>query len=727
MRKVSAKNSRPFYKLFISIALVLLIPMSVIMGIFLYGLSDIVMEDYRSMNNKIIENISSTIDASLTSQINFSYSLSNISALNQLSAEITDDVANEQNICHELRNMLSSILFNNISSSVAIYFPHQDIVVSTQGSRSSSADFYERYIGYNDMLPDEFYSLVRATNHSQYIASAYSTPAILNRHRIMMYIQPISQGYLVPRAYFMATIDHDAFVRRIENSFEGDVQFQLFDHQGQELMRSDGVHDEWISAAGMHSSVRADNCSYHVFKPPVLSCGLRFVFYLPESIVMHQIDRFILICVLAISACLVLGLILANHLSRQLYEPFNQLLLTAFPEGHSYEISNMHEGFIRITDRMLETRLMNDRFRAELQTYFSTSRDTALMNLLTRSSYMDDDALSEAADICKLPMSCYYYQVAIFHARKTGANMPDMHMPSDDKTVLLIARLSQQQFAAIAAMSERDAENPLSAIASACHDGFEFGLSNIHSSIRELNLCLSEADSARLRSNDQHKVADDDAFYTLESELRIIASVRDGLYDDACRQLTDIRQRASGCSPQYITRLYAHMTATAKKAYEQLSGEAQNVLESEADRIIRIPMRELGQEQTFNEILAFYRQICNAATSDMHVKNQRIIENVREYLSENYTDSNICLDNVAEHLGVSYYFLSRIFKSETNQSFSDMLNDTRIYRAMELLRCTNMSVQDISIQVGYTNWSTFLRAFRKRAGMTPLQYRNAGK
>ena len=52
-----------------------------------------------------------------------------------------------------------------------------------------------------------------------------------------------------------------------------------------------------------------------------------------------------------------------------------------------------------------------------------------------------------------------------------------------------------------------------------------------------------------------------------------------------------------------------------------------------------------------------------------------------------------------------------------------MLNDIRIHHAMDLLTNTQCAVQEISAQVGYTNWSTFLRAFRKRTGTTPLQYR----
>ena len=107
----------------------------------------------------------------------------------------------------------------------------------------------------------------------------------------------------------------------------------------------------------------------------------------------------------------------------------------------------------------------------------------------------------------------------------------------------------------------------------------------------------------------------------------------------------------------------------------------------------------------------------------MHIKNQRIIEGVVEYINANFADSELCLDSVAEHLDVSYYFLSRIFKMETNQSFSDMLNGVRTRHAMALLNNPKLSVQEVSAQVGYTNFSTFLRAFKKYVGTTPHQYR----
>ena len=56
-------------------------------------------------------------------------------------------------------------------------------------------------------------------------------------------------------------------------------------------------------------------------------------------------------------------------------------------------------------------------------------------------------------------------------------------------------------------------------------------------------------------------------------------------------------------------------------------------------------------------------------------------------------------------------------------SFSDLLNDICVRYAMKLLASTPNTVQEISAAVGCTNWSTFLRAFRKRTSTTPVQYR----
>ena len=167
------------------------------------------------------------------------------------------------------------------------------------------------------------------------------------------------------------------------------------------------------------------------------------------------------------------------------------------------------------------------------------------------------------------------------------------------------------------------------------------------------------------------------------------------------------------------------MLSTALKLAEEFTPEQKALLESSVHAVTKDCHVDGGNDMAFAELLNLYRQLCGFMSSNIHSKNLSMIDNVCDYLNEHYTDPNLCLDIVAEHFTVSYYFLSHIFKSETNKSFSDRLNDTRIYHAMELLKATGLPVQTIAKQVGYTNWSTFLRAFRKRADLTPVQYRHA--
>lgn len=723
MAKTDIRRRRSFYDLFLKMTLILLIPLTLILGIFTYALEKVVLKDYESMNTQLIDEVSRGIDQSVTSQFNTAFSLCTLTSLKQLSANLIEDAADVQDAYRELRYILQGTIFNDLAETVAVYFPEQDRVVSTDGTASLSSNFYTNFINYEQMTSDEFYSLVQDTKGHQYLPAAHATPRFKPSWDIVTYIQPISLGYRAPRAYYLAVITGETLTRRVLGSFESAAQFRLIDESGVELYRSERVQDSW-SAVDASGTVRdEDRVEYRVFTPETLTCGLRLVFYVPESAVMRSINRFVLICILAMAACVIVGLILANRLTWQLYTPYRELLTTSFPEGLDGESLSMGEGFRLIAGRMLETQQMNSRFQQELQTYFAASRDNALINLIIRCAYLSDEELSEAAELCKLPVSYYSYQVALFKSPTAEFELPEADEQADEDAVLLTARLSGRQFVAIAARAGKDAPDPLEGLIRQSEGAFRVGKSRVHGSIRDLGHCISEADAA-FRAEKTPAQATDSLYYPIERELQLIAATRDGLYPDVSRLLTDIRGYNLAAAPGDEAReadLYGRLCVTALKAIEQMPAELRASLEEEANRL---QASQLTGEARFREILAFYERLCGATSNDIHQKNQAVIENVREYLNERYADPTLCLDSVAEHLGVSYYFLSRIFKSETNQSFSDLLGDVRVYRAMELLRTTALPVQEVCAQVGYTNWSTFLRAFRKRAGTTPLQYRN---
>ncbi len=77
---------------------------------------------------------------------------------------------------------------------------------------------------------------------------------------------------------------------------------------------------------------------------------------------------------------------------------------------------------------------------------------------------------------------------------------------------------------------------------------------------------------------------------------------------------------------------------------------------------------------------------------------------------------------IAAQLGMSERTMQRRLREE-GTSYQEILDNTRHYLARELLRSTRVPLADVALQLGFSEPSTFFRAFRKWEGMTPGQFR----
>ena len=112
---------------------------------------------------------------------------------------------------------------------------------------------------------------------------------------------------------------------------------------------------------------------------------------------------------------------------------------------------------------------------------------------------------------------------------------------------------------------------------------------------------------------------------------------------------------------------------------------------------------------------------------DESSQNALVMAHVRRYLEDNYM-FDISLDSVGEILHISPAYLSAQFKKYQKMNFLDCLTELRINAAKELLNDPFRSSAEVASMVGYEDASYFARAFKKRTGMTPTQYRRqAGK
>ena len=100
------------------------------------------------------------------------------------------------------------------------------------------------------------------------------------------------------------------------------------------------------------------------------------------------------------------------------------------------------------------------------------------------------------------------------------------------------------------------------------------------------------------------------------------------------------------------------------------------------------------------------------------------IKNLLLYLRNHYSKP-VTLQNAADLMNLSTKYFCTYFKSIFGISFVEYLNHLRIEKACLLLYTTTLPIMEVGLEVGFENFSYFIRTFKKIMNMTPKQYRSS--
>ena len=112
------------------------------------------------------------------------------------------------------------------------------------------------------------------------------------------------------------------------------------------------------------------------------------------------------------------------------------------------------------------------------------------------------------------------------------------------------------------------------------------------------------------------------------------------------------------------------------------------------------------------------------AERDNNPNQQHYVDFALRYIDQHYAE-DLSLDLVASKIGISPFYLSRLFKQHRGIAFVEYLTDTRIRRATAFARETELSAAEIAARCGYQNISYFYKVFKKATGLTIGEYRKS--
>ncbi|WP_237099980.1 helix-turn-helix domain-containing protein [Paenibacillus azoreducens] len=102
-----------------------------------------------------------------------------------------------------------------------------------------------------------------------------------------------------------------------------------------------------------------------------------------------------------------------------------------------------------------------------------------------------------------------------------------------------------------------------------------------------------------------------------------------------------------------------------------------------------------------------------------------VIDQIHRYILE-HLSGDLSLTAIAEEVHFNPSYLSRYYKQMTGHNLLEYIQTKRLEGALHLMRETNLKLNEIAARVGFDSHSYFTTFFKKKMGISPQEYRNAG-
>lgn len=130
---------------------------------------------------------------------------------------------------------------------------------------------------------------------------------------------------------------------------------------------------------------------------------------------------------------------------------------------------------------------------------------------------------------------------------------------------------------------------------------------------------------------------------------------------------------------------------------------------------------KLEQKSVFYMLLCQYFNSCELTLKKDYSKNEFELK-VSEYMYL-HVNKGLSLDEIINLFGYSKEYFSHKFKQVMGTTPNRYIKELKMSEAKRMLRFTDMSINDISLKLGYETQHYFSYDFKKKFGMTPSEFR----
>jgi AraC-like DNA-binding protein len=196
--------------------------------------------------------------------------------------------------------------------------------------------------------------------------------------------------------------------------------------------------------------------------------------------------------------------------------------------------------------------------------------------------------------------------------------------------------------------------------------------------------------------------------------------LRDGQTDDLLAQINILfdRQRSIYAGSERLQMMFVELLSVLSRLARK---EHIDTYELFSERDIYSKMRYMTIDEMKQFFIDAYSRFTELRASHSGESSRELTQQACSFIRHNYKKP-ISLIDVADSVGVTPSYLSRIFKADTGKTVVEYINKARIEAAIRMID-DGVQLKGLAERVGFNSSNYFITVFRQATGKTPMQYR----
>ncbi len=213
--------------------------------------------------------------------------------------------------------------------------------------------------------------------------------------------------------------------------------------------------------------------------------------------------------------------------------------------------------------------------------------------------------------------------------------------------------------------------------------------------------------------------------YPIQKEAQLIDSLMVGNISSVKNTFDEIMDFAKDYSYVSFRMTITGLSTAINIAIHNL--EKNNAIKMDFD--LSLFHQKLEELEFFGDIrthfFSIFEYISTKLSERKTIKYDELIARITGIINKHYQEPSLSLDSIAEMVGLSPSYISKIFKQFTTKTIIECITQTRLEAARNLLSTTDYSMNIISEKIGLNYSNYFYKLFKKAYGITPHEYKQS--